>query len=94
MTSSRKTETEQTEVEALRAQVAALQDQVAAQSAFINRIVAWTQERTYWLERWHLDLDAVMRKPGVPQAVAAARVARGGMRRLKHAQRRIAARRS
>lgn len=78
----------ETEVEQLRARVAALELELVEQAARSNRVVADAQERTYWLDRWHLDLNALMRKPGAAQFRAAVRVIRAVMRRLKNMKRR------
>jgi hypothetical protein len=53
------------ELERLRARVAALEAELAEQAARTERIVAAAQQRTYWLDRWHLDLDALMRRRAV-----------------------------
>ncbi len=57
----------QAELEQLRARVAALEAELAEQAARAERAVAAAQERAYWLDRWHLDLNALMRKPGAAQ---------------------------
>ena len=54
---------ERTELEALRARVAQLERERAEQIAAANAAVAAAQERAYWLDRWHLDLNALMAKP-------------------------------
>ena len=53
------------EVEELRARVAELERELADQAARTNAVIADAQERTYWLDRLGLDLDAVMRRPVV-----------------------------
>jgi hypothetical protein len=53
-----------TEVEQLRARVAALEAELADQAQRSARAIAAAQERAYWLDRWHLDLNALMRRPG------------------------------
>ena len=75
------TEQEQSEVQQLRAQVAALEAELVEAQARTNAVVAKWQERAYWLDRWHLDLNALMRRPGADRA------ARGAARR----ERRVAA---
>lgn len=82
------TETDQqTEIERLRARVAALEAELAEQAARTERIVAAAQERTYWLDRWHLDLNALMRKPGAAEARALVRAVRYVVRGLKKVKR-------
>jgi hypothetical protein len=44
--------------------------------ARLNSALAEAQDRSYWLERWHLDLNALMRKPGAGAVRAALRGAR------------------
>ena len=47
----------------LRERLARLEDELAAQSARANAAIAAAQDRAYWLDRWHLDLNAVMARP-------------------------------
>jgi len=77
----------QTDVEQLRARVAALEAELAEQAARAERAVAAAQERAYWLDRWHLDLNALMRKPGAAQFRALLRAARTVVRGLKKVKR-------
>jgi hypothetical protein len=71
---------ERAELEALRARVATLEaERVALVEATGNAVTA-AQERAYWLDRWHLDLNALMRKKGAAEFRALVRLARGGMR--------------
>lgn len=74
---------QQQEIERLRERVAALEAELLAQAERTGRIVAEAQERTYWLDRWHLDLNALMRKPGAAQFRALVRAARGVVRMLR-----------
>jgi len=75
------------EIERLRARVAALEAELVEQAARTERIVAAAQERAYWLDRWHLDLNALMRKPGAAQLRALVRAARWVVRGLKKVKR-------
>jgi uncharacterized coiled-coil protein SlyX len=70
------TDPREAELAALRARVAELEDQLAQQAQATAGLVAEAQEKLYWLERWHVDLDRVMRKPGAVQALDALRNAR------------------
>ena len=82
------TETEgQAEVEQLRARVAALEAELVEQAARTERIVAEAQERTYWLDRWHLDLNALMRRPGAAELRALMRGMRWVVRGMKKVKR-------
>ena len=71
------------EVEQLRARIAELEDQLAQQAIRTNRVVAATQERVYWLDRWHLDLDALMARPGAAEFRAVVRFLRSVVWRAK-----------
>jgi uncharacterized coiled-coil protein SlyX len=80
---------EQTELVALRARVAELEAQLAEQQQRTAALVAEAQEKLYWLERWHIDLDRVMRKPGAIQALDALRGTRKVVWRLIKLKRRL-----
>jgi hypothetical protein len=79
----------ETEVEQLRARVAALEAELVEVQARADASVAKWQERAYWLERWHLDLNAVMRRPGASQFRAAVRAVRSVVWAAKKAKRRL-----
>ena len=80
---------EAVEIERLRARVAALEEELVDVQARANAAVAAAQERAYWLERWHLDLNELMRRPGAKELRAVLRVIRGMARRIKKLTRRI-----
>lgn len=48
------------EVQRLRARVAALETQLTEQAARANAAIAAAEDRAYWLDRWRLDLNALM----------------------------------
>ena len=73
----------------LRARVAALEAELIEVQARANAAVAAAQERAYWLERWHIDLNALMRKPGAKDFRALLRMIRGVTRRVKKLKRRL-----
>jgi hypothetical protein len=77
----------QAENERLRAQVAALESELADVQASANAAVAGWQERAYWLDRWHLDLNALMRRPGASELRAAMRGVRSVVRAVRQARR-------
>lgn len=77
------TDAEQLELERLRARVAELEAQLHEQAARTNAIVARTQERVYWLDRWHLDLNAIMSRPAAALALRAVRPIRRSIRAVK-----------
>ena len=65
------------ELEALRARVEQLERENHELQARANRAIAAAQERAYWLDRWHLDLNALMRRRGADEVRGAVRRARG-----------------
>ena len=79
----------QAENERLRARVASLEAELVETQARTNAVVARTQERVYWLDRWHLDLNALMRRPGAAEFRAALRAGRAVSRALRRAKRRL-----
>jgi predicted RNA-binding Zn ribbon-like protein len=77
----------QAQVERLRARVAALEVELVEVQERANASVAQWQERAYWLDRWHLDLNALMRRPGAAELRAAVRVLREVVRAFRRAKR-------
>jgi hypothetical protein len=77
------------ENERLRARVAALESELVEVQARANAAVGQWQERAYWLDRWHLDLNALMRKPGAAQARAVLRAVRSVMWGITRIKRRL-----
>jgi hypothetical protein len=80
---------ERAELEALRRRVAALEDELHEQARRTNAVVAAAQERAYWLERWRVDLNAIMERPAAGRVRAAARAVRGPFRLLRRLKRRL-----
>jgi hypothetical protein len=78
---------ERAELEALRARVAELERERAEQMAATSAALARAQERAYWLDRWHLDLNALMAKPGAAEFRALIRLARYPVRLVRRAKR-------
>jgi hypothetical protein len=83
-------EPREAELQRLRARVARLEAELAEQAARTNRVVAAAEERTYWLDRWHLDLNALMRRRGAAELRAGVRAVRVVYRRGKRLRRRVA----
>jgi hypothetical protein len=86
------TSTEQSlreQVETLRARVIALESELVETQARANAVVSQAQERVYWLDRWHLDLNALMRRPGAAELRGAIRAVRGVTRMIRRAKRRL-----
>lgn len=80
---------ERAELEALRLRMAHLEHERAEQIAAANAAVAALQERVYWLDRWHLDLNALMARRGAAEFRAAVRAARGAIRGVRLVKRRL-----
>jgi hypothetical protein len=79
----------QAENERLRARVNSLEAELVETQARTNVVVAQTQERVYWLDRWHLDLNALMRRRGAAEFRGALRAGRSVSRALRRAKRRL-----
>jgi hypothetical protein len=77
------------EIERLRSRVAALESELVEVQAQANAAVAEWQERAYWLDRWHLDLNALMRRPGASELRAAVRAVRSVTRAARQLKRRL-----
>ncbi|MGA2453507.1 MAG: hypothetical protein ABSG93_08305 [Solirubrobacteraceae bacterium] len=77
----------QAENEILRARVAALESELVEVQARTDAAVAQWQERAYWLDRWHVDLNALMQRPGAAELRAALRAIRSVVRAYKRARR-------
>jgi hypothetical protein len=77
------------EVEQLRARVIALESELVETQARANVVVSQAQERVYWLDRWHLDLNALMRRPGAAELRGALRAVRAATRMIRQAKRRL-----
>jgi hypothetical protein len=78
------------ELQRLRARVAQLEAELAEQAARTNQVVAAAEERAYWLDRWHVDLNALMRRRGAAELRAGVRAVRSVVRRGKRLRRRLA----
>jgi hypothetical protein len=83
------TGTEQAELHALRDRVAALERENAELAARANAAIATAQDRVYWLDRWGLDLNALMRRRGAAEFRAAVRGVRAVSRPLQKIKRRL-----
>jgi hypothetical protein len=73
----------------LRAKIDALERELVDQAARANAAVAEAQERTYWLDRWNLDLNALMTRRGAAELRGVVRVARGVVRSARRVQKRL-----
>jgi hypothetical protein len=79
----------QQENERLRRRVADLESELVEAQARANLVVSQAQERVYWLDRWHVDLNDLMRKPGASEFRAALRAFRSIGRAFKRLKRRL-----
>ena len=79
----------QAENERLRARVAALESELVEVQASTNAAIAQWQERAYWLDRLHLDLNKLMERPGANEARLALRAIRALFWRIKRIKRRL-----
>jgi hypothetical protein len=80
---------ERAELEALRARVATLEAERQEEAARAAAAVANASARLYWLDRWHVDLNMLMAKPGAAQARAVLRALRTPVRRIRLLKRRF-----
>jgi hypothetical protein len=67
----------------LRARIAALEEELVTVTARANAAVAAAEDRAYWLDRWHLDLNALMRRRGAAEFRALLRAVRAFVRFFK-----------
>ena len=80
MTGEPRTESE--DLEALRRRLEEREREHAESVRRANDAVAAAQDRSYWLERWQIDLNELMRRRGASEARAAVRALRTGYRVL------------
>jgi hypothetical protein len=81
---------ERAELEALRARLALLERERTEEIALAHAAVAAAQQRVYWLDRWHVDLNALMRRRGARELRALLRAARAVVRWARLVLRRLA----
>jgi hypothetical protein len=80
------------ELERLRARIAQLEAELVEVQASTNAAVADWQERAYWLDRLHIDLNRLMQRPGAEQLRLLLKGARAVYWRLKQLKRRLSGR--
>ncbi len=76
-------DTDRSELEALRKRIDLLEREQHERTARANAQLAAAQDRSYWLDRWGVDLNSVMRRRGAGELRAALRALRG-VYRLRH----------
>jgi hypothetical protein len=79
------------EIERLRARVVELEVRLVEVEDWANRTVGAAQERLYWLDRWQIDLNRLMERPGASELRQAIRAVRAVYRWLKNLTRRLPA---
>jgi hypothetical protein len=79
----------QAENELLRTRVAALESELVEVQARTNAAIGQWQERAYWLDRLHLDLNKLMERPGANEVRLALRAVRSMIWRIKRIKRRL-----
>ena len=67
---------EETELEALRVRIDELERERHERTARANAALAAAQDRSYWLDRWNVDLNALMRRRGARELRRGVRAAR------------------
>lgn len=77
------------ENERLRARLAALEQELVEVQARTNAAIGEWQERAYWLDRLHLDLNRLMELPGMNQVRLTLRAVRAVFWRVKRLKRRL-----
>jgi cell division septum initiation protein DivIVA len=82
-------ETKDQEIERLRARIERLEREQAEQAARCNAAIAAAQERAYWLDRWHVDLNRLMATAWGARVRALMRAARMPIRVVRRLNRRL-----
>ncbi len=70
----------QAELRALRERLDTLEREHAEELARLHRALARAQERAYWLDRWHVDLNRAMTTPSGRAVRAVLRAVRAPIR--------------
>jgi hypothetical protein len=71
----------------LRARVAELETQLLEVEARANRAVVEAQEKTYWLDRWRINLNEIMEWDSIQHMRVAGEQARAAYRALTRGRR-------
>ena len=77
------------EIEHLRVLVKELERRLEEKERRTAAAIAAAEERSYWLDRWHLDLNALMQRPAGHAFRAAMRAAREPVRAVRMFVRRL-----
>jgi hypothetical protein len=79
----------QAEVERLRARVSSLEAELVEVQIRANAAIGEWQERAYWLDRLHINLNSLMERPGANELRLTLRAVRTVYWRLKQLKRRL-----
>jgi predicted nucleic acid-binding Zn-ribbon protein len=77
------------EIERLRTRLDGLETELVEVQGRANEAVAEWQDRAYWLDRLHIDLNAIMRRPGANQIRIVLKAIRTAFWILRRAKRRL-----
>jgi hypothetical protein len=77
------------EIERLRERLDGLETELVEVQGRANKAVAEWQDRAYWLDRLHIDLNAIMRRPGADQVRVVLKAIRSAFWMLSRARRRL-----
>ena len=77
-------DTHSAEAESLRRRIDALEREQHERTARANAELAAAQDKSYWLDRWNVDLNGLMRRRGAGELRAALRAARSVYRLAQH----------
>lgn len=80
---------ENVENERLKARIAQLEGELAEQSRRTAALIAEAQQKLYWLDRWHVDLNALMDRPGAEAALEGLKRVRTVVRFARRTKRRL-----
>src|SRR3954452_12533841 len=71
------------ELESLRARIESLERELIERTERANAAVAAAEDRVYWLDRWRVDLNRLMRHPAAGRVQALMRALRVGYRKAR-----------
>jgi septal ring factor EnvC (AmiA/AmiB activator) len=77
------------EIEHLRTRLDSLEAELVEVQRRANKAVAEWEDRAYWLDRLHIDLNAIMRRPGADQVRIILKAVRTSFWMLRRARRRL-----
>ena len=77
------------EIEGLRARLDGLETELVEVQGRADKAVAEWQDRAYWLDRLHIDLNAIMLRPGANQVRIVLKAIRTAFWMLRRARRRF-----